>query len=397
MKKLFDMLRGYVSIIVNCPYPERFLNICAQNGIELWNIKRESEHEVSACVSIKDHKRLKTILDGGNFEMRTGKRSGLPFFLVRFRTRYALIAAMTVTLILVWYSSLFIWEIRISGNDSVSNSEILYCLEKMGIKIGTFRLGLSQEEISNTVLLEIPELSYITVNTNGSIAYVIVRERLPAPEMADREKPVLIYAAKPGIISKLTVMEGKNVLNEGDSVLPGDIVVTGEMESISSEYRYVHAKAEVYARTWYDLSAKGAKEVTEKSYTGNKKTKTALLFGDKRLNLYINGGISYDSYDKIIKEYPVTVFGVLVLPLTVVKETYCEYEPISSLKSADEMKDELGEFLEETLYAGMTGGTVVTTDTETYDGKYDMLMTVRSECVEQIGRERDMTAEEMKP
>ena len=206
MKKLHDILRGYITITVTCVYPERLLNICAGNGIELWRISRPDENTICACVSIIDYRRLKKILDQGQFRMRRSGNAGLPFFLFRFKKRYVLIGAMAMVLLLVSISPLFIWEIRVTGNETVPTSEILYALDKMGIKTGTFRLNISQEEVSNTILLEIPELSYIAVNTNSSIAFVEVREKVPQPEMQDRDTPTLVYAEKTGIINKLTVL-----------------------------------------------------------------------------------------------------------------------------------------------------------------------------------------------
>ena len=396
MKKLVDILLGYFNITVVCGYPERFLNICAQNGVELWDIVRVDANTVSASCSIKDYRLLRKILNKDDFKISTKRKSGIPFVLFRIKKRYVLIGAMIVTLLLVWTSSLFVWEIRVSGNHSVSTSEILYALDKLGVKVGAFRLTFSQEDISNSILLEIPELSYITVNTNGSIAYVIVREREPAPEMRDKDTPTLVYASKAGIINKMTVLEGRNLKNEGDSVLPGEVIVTGEMESISSQYRYVHAKAEVYARTWYDISAKSSKEVIEKSYTGREKTKTAIVLGNNRVNLYFNSGISYENYDKITKESPLTLFGCIVLPITVITETYSEYEPVKTEKTADEMAGEMEKYLTELLNSEMTGGAIMSYETESFDGNGDMMLTLKAECTEQIGVEREMTPDEIK-
>lgn len=396
MKKLHDILRGYITITVTCVYPERLLNICAGNGIELWRISRPDENTICACVSIIDYRRLKKILDQGQFRMRRSGNAGLPFFLFRFKKRYVLIGAMAMVLLLVSISPLFIWEIRVTGNETVPTSEILYALDKMGIKTGTFRLNISQEEVSNTILLEIPELSYIAVNTNSSIAFVEVREKVPQPEMQDRDTPTLVYAEKTGIINKLTVLEGRNVLNEGDAVSPGDVIVTGEMESITNTYRYVHAKAEVYGITSYKITAKCDKTAVEKSYTGRRKTKTALLFADKRINLYFNSGISYDSYDKITEKERVTLFGFITLPITVVKETYAEYEPRYTEKTDRETQEEMEAYLKGILEDSMRGGSIMMWETESYGKNGDLFISARAQCTEQIGAERAMEESEIK-
>ena len=395
MKRIFNMLRGYISIKVQCMYPERFLNICALNGVEIWNIKRE-ENTIYADVRIKDYRRLRKILDKEFFDMGVSRRSGAPFFLIKFKKRYVLVGAMGLSLLLLWFSSLFIWEIRVSGNNAVSTSEILYVLDEMGIKTGSFRLGISQEEISNTVLLKIPELSYITVNTNGSIANVIVREKDPVPEMEDRDYPTSIVATKDGIINKMTVLEGKAVVSEGDTVLKGDLIVSGEMESIAGTYRYVHAKAEVYARTWYDVSVEAPGETFEKSYTGDTTTRYTIIFAGKHLDLYINSGIPYTNYDKITSEEKLSLFDKLSFPVTVIKETYREYELVPVGKSQEESVAELENFALRLLQDSMKGGTVIHYSTETDSSSGNMVLTVSAECTEQIGIEQDISSDQIK-
>lgn len=394
MKKILDFIRGYIFISVTCPYPERFFNICAMNGIELWDIHIINEGEITACVSINDRKTLKEILPV-DFEMKTQRRRGAPFFLVKFKKRYALIAMMALMLAILWSSSLYIWEIQITGNESVTTSEILYALDTLGVKPGMFRLNFPQEYISNAVLLEIPELSYVSVNTVGSVANVVVREKIEVPEMYDRSKPVSIYAKKDGQINKLTVLNGKNLVEKGDSVLAGETIVTGKMDSIDGDIRFVHAKAKVYARTWYDAAAKMPSEIFEKSYTGEKEVKRAIIFGGKRLNLYFDSRISYADYDKITKEIKPTLFGIIPIPITVIEETYDEYLPMSMKLDETALSELLVGYLRETLSESMDGGTIITADFEKENSEDTFTVTMRAECTEQIGAEREMTEDEL--
>ena len=38
MKKLINLLRGYVEILVTGAFPERLLNLCAQNRLKFWKL-----------------------------------------------------------------------------------------------------------------------------------------------------------------------------------------------------------------------------------------------------------------------------------------------------------------------------------------------------------------------
>ena len=39
MKRLMNYLRGVAELTVTGPFPERLLNLCAQNGVEFWGVE----------------------------------------------------------------------------------------------------------------------------------------------------------------------------------------------------------------------------------------------------------------------------------------------------------------------------------------------------------------------
>ena len=54
----------------------------------------------------------------------------------------------------------------------------------------------------------------------------LVRERIEKPELLDENLPTMVYAVKPGIIEKMSALEGTSAFKKGDTVaagvLPGD-------------------------------------------------------------------------------------------------------------------------------------------------------------------------------
>ena len=69
------------------------------------------------------------------------------------------------------------------------DEEILRALEQNGVGIGTFSFSLDPEGLRNRVLLEIPELSWLTVNVSGCRATVQVRERVKKAGDGGRAHP----------------------------------------------------------------------------------------------------------------------------------------------------------------------------------------------------------------
>ena len=60
MEKLFHFLRGYVKIRVWGYSPERFINLCGNRDILLWDIARHGAY-YTMCISIRGFRQLKPI------------------------------------------------------------------------------------------------------------------------------------------------------------------------------------------------------------------------------------------------------------------------------------------------------------------------------------------------
>lgn len=395
MKRAVNFFLGTVRVRAECPYPERVMNICAQNNITFWGYERVGPTTVEFSVFYPGYRKLGDLAARGGFSIERTRKSGVPFFLWRLRRRHALLIGLVVMLLAVWTLSLFVWEIEVSGNETLSAREILDALDELGVGIGSFGPTISSEAIANDMLLKIPKLQWIAVNVRGSRADVLVRERIDKPEILDKKEPVMVYAVKSGIIKRMSVLEGKGVVKEGDTVQAGDLLVTGIMDSIASGKRTVHAMAEVWARTWYDLSASIPLQMTQKNYTGREKTKTALFFAGGRVNLYFNSGIAFTNYDKMTTVKKLTLPTGNVLPISIVKETYREYEPVKAEMALLDAERMLQKRLLARLARLIGDGEITSTSfTSSLDGGV-LTVTLSAECLEQIAAERPFTPEEL--
>ena len=46
LQKALHLAAGTVTLRVESPYPERFINLCSANGIRFWELKWLSEQEI---------------------------------------------------------------------------------------------------------------------------------------------------------------------------------------------------------------------------------------------------------------------------------------------------------------------------------------------------------------
>jgi len=262
------------------------------------------------------------------------------------------------------------------------------------VGIGSFWPSFTSDSIRSLVLAEIPELRWLTVNVRGSRAQVIVRERVPQPEIIDEDAPTDVVAAKPGIITELRVLQGRPVVEKNQTVLPGETLVSGSMTSGFAATRSERAMAEVWARTWYELTAVAPLAGEQKVPGDSGKTRWALQLGDRRINFYTGSGILGMNCDKIREEYRLAVPGLFILPVTLLRETLTPYETVTVTRDVDGLRAELEASLRERLLEEIgPEGEILSPGCTAVEADGLLYVTLRAECRERIDMLRPLNTE----
>lgn len=394
METVINTLRGTLRLEVAGPFPERFLNICAANGVDFWGVEWQDEYTLRVSVARKDAKEAERLGGRALCAVTVCSRVGMPFFLARFRRRYALLIGMALSLLTVCVLSRFVLAIEVSGNETVTDERVISALQSRGFGVGSYGPLVSEQELANLVLSDMEELAYVSIHLSGVRAHVLVRERTAAPDLLDESRPADIYAVQGGLVTEVRNFGGAVKIQEGDTVAPGDLLISGTMEYFSGtdpnqviRTDEMRANGEIWARTWRTLSARAPLTVTEKEYTGRTVTRHALRLGEKRVNFYIRGGISFPNYDKITTTDFLTLPNGLSLALAWETEICSEFTPVEREADPAALEAELAAALTERLSAAVgEGGQVLacSSSTRTEDGF--LTLTFQAECLEQIGR-----------
>ena len=394
LREIVNRLRGQTWVRVEAPFPERVLNLCSARGLAFWDLAWESETTFTCRLSRRDCGRLRRAMKNLEGSLTLVRGEGVPFFLGRFRRRQALVLGLTVCALWVTVGSFFIWVFTVEGNETVTEEEILRALEKYGIGIGTLGLGLDTEDLRNHVLLEVPELSWITVNVSGCRATVQVRERIPVPELVSKREPTNVVARRAGLVLEVQALDGAACVLPGSSVTEGQLLISGVEDTETLGARVLTGMGTVEARTWYTLTARLPLTAPVKQYTGEEKTFYSLVIGTRRIKFFSNSGMEAGTYDKITTRDRLTFFG-LPLPLTLERETCRYYETeqaavdITATEAAAEqaLTDYLHTLVDE---YGAVSSTLCSSRQR--DGSLEV--TLAAECVEQIGRTVPIYTEE---
>ena len=390
---IINRLRGQVRIRAESAFPERILNLCGARELAFWDVAWESPTAFT-CRLRRDWHILRQSAKHLDCELTVVGREGAPYFLFRFRHRQSLLIGLTLCATALFLGSFFVWDFVVEGNETVPAEKILRALEKNDVHLGSFGLSLDGESIRNHVLLDIPELSWITVNVSGCRAHVQVRERTPAPERLDRQTPSNLIARRAGLVLKVRAVDGVAAVQPGTAVTENQLLVSGVEDTETVGARVLAGMGSVTARTWYTLTAAMPLEVPEKQYTGEEKTCFSLVFGTRRIKFFSNSSIQGEKYDKITNRHPLSLFG-LRLPATLVTETFRFYEAVPSSREAAEA-ERAGEAILSSHLASIVEpyGTVSSTlcSSRLKDGV--LLVTLSAECVEEIGTRVPIYTEE---
>jgi similar to stage IV sporulation protein len=391
-ERVLNLARGVMRIEVRCRYPERFLNVCAANRLAFWNVETEGEL-LRASFHVSALRRLRALSTEHGFAVTRLAKAGAPTFLRRVRRRYALLAGLLLCALGLRAAALFVWDIRVYGNETTPTGVLLRELDALGFRYGALGLSVDSERLANEMLLRVPELSWFAVNIRGSRADVLVRERRPKPELEDGLSPGVSVAAKAGVVTKVSVLHGVGVVRPGETVAVGDLLAAGRVTDRRGGTRDVRARAEVWARTWYELTAVAPLLVYEKCYTGDETTEYAVKIAGKINKLPFQGGNHTPDCDKIVTERALRLPGGVVLPVALVETRYAPYELVPVTRDAAGTAETLEAGLLSRLEATLDG-TVTEYAFETAEEDGRVRVTLRAECLEQIAVTRDYTAEE---
>ena len=394
MAALVNRLRGQVYLRVECPFPERVLNLCGVRDLAFWDLQWEGEAAFTCRMSRRDYRVLREAAERLECTLTVVRREGAPFFLARFRNRPALLVGLVGGGLALFLGSFFIWDFRVEGSTRVPEERILRALEDAGVGIGTFGLTLNGEDLRNHVLLDIPELSWLTVNVSGCRATVQVRDRVEPPALLDQETPTNVVARRDGLVEEIRDWNGRAAVLPGSGVTRGQLLISGVEDTDTFGARTLAGTGSVTARTRYTLTARMPLTVEKKVYTGRTETELAVVFGKHRVKIFGNSSIEGAEYDKITERTRTSVLGV-PLPVTWVRSQYRLYERRTASLDPQAAQDYAQRILNAQLEA-MTApyGTVLSTACTAREEGGVLAVTLQGECLEEIAETAPILTED---
>ncbi len=366
----------------------------AREGISYRSLA-EKDGEVFFSVSELEYKKLKKTgeLDGVSMLFRRG----LPNFLHRYRRRYGLIVGVLIFVILTKMSTSYVWDITVEGNESVSDSEVISTLEKLGFSVGSHIPDIDFYNICHQFILENESVAWISVNMEGTAARVKLIERSPKGESGNNGTPSNIVANIDGIIVRTETVNGEVCVKAGDPVKEGQLLISGVVEVGQGEntgkFILTRSEGRVFALTNRVLNVEIPLNGVKSEIKERILAKKTLIFFGKSIKLQENSSILDKECDIIKESRRVVLFEKLSggwqipLPASMV----LEYALIKEEKNYTLSESEALSLAEKemaSLYEAVLGSAELVKKTEVsvlQDGV--LTLTWEIKCIEDIGRE----------
>jgi similar to stage IV sporulation protein len=342
---------GYLLISIKGRGIARLLNLTAKNGIYFWDL-RYKRNVVTVKIRPRDFKRLRPLVRKTACKVKIMDKRGTPFIILHGWRRKGLVLGIVLFCFFFYFLSLFIWNISIEGNEDISTEEIIAVLDKHEVKNGIRKTEIDLSELERALLLEIEELKWVGISIRGVYLNIQIVERLMEPHL---EENVDLFAAKDGLITDILVLAGQAVVEQGETVQKGQLLIVGKMkvpdhyaeypQDQEPEMKEIETKARgmVEALVWYEGYAEIPLYHVNKRKTGNLSSSISLTVGDKIFRFWGAESSPYRNYE-LEKIKRAIVWRNLRLPVELVNNNYWEYEveirPVSPHQALEEARNQ---------------------------------------------------------
>ena len=316
-----------------------------------------------------------------------GETLGIYGFIKRQKRKYGLFLGILIMTVIFVLTSNLVWDIRISGNERLSDSYIEDALSGSGFEIGSSWSRIDKNAVETDILSKHPDVSWISLNRRGTVAYVELMESENINE--DNAAPMgycNVVADRDGVIEEITVEQGEALVKVGDVVKRGDVLISGIIEN-EGGVSFCHARGEVRAQNVEIVEAGSEREITKKVLKGRKLVDLKINVFKFSINIFKNYRNHGDDCDIIKEIRTFALFDKCRLPIKVEKIYSCEYKEVTVSFSDSEMISEAKRELDSKIYSMFKDSDVIKlrTNGEFSDGVY--FLRSRVVYVTDIGKE----------
>ncbi len=286
LERVFHWLSGYVEFQVEGD-GARVFTVAAKRGLGLWGFRRV-RGKARARMKPRDYKKFRYACRRCQATSRITQKRGAPFQLGRLWKRKGLLLGAVCGIGLYVFLSGFLWGVEVTGTERTTPRQVFQAAEKRGVFVGAPKARLRPKSAGQGILSDLPELSWVSVNTDGCFAQVAVKEGEPVPHVEEAGELSNIVADREGQVVEIEAYQGRPEVELGETVVAGQLLISGLYQEKPAPYgpqpeklfqRAGPARGRVIAETYREFTVQAGSWESRRVEEGRQSALWAEVFG----------------------------------------------------------------------------------------------------------------------
>lgn len=318
--RIIRYIRGYVRFRAQGGFAQRLISLCVNERVRLWDIKA-NDLGFEANTFARDYKRMPKLAKKTSTRVRVIQKCGLWYLAFQNRKRWGLMLGTVSFIALLSLLSLFVWTVEIEGCVTIPEEQLRAQLSELGVREGVLHSSIEADTVQRSMLVQNEGLSWIAVNVEGSAVHIKVKERVyPPDKVHDHSRPANVVALYGGVVREIEVYTGQGVVQKGDTVAAGDLLISGIIEMQNGRTAIKRATGKVMVERSEILSTAVPLEQYVMAPEQSPVTRRSIELMGLNIPLYISPAPS-ENVNVYEASKRIEVFGVR-LPIAIKNTTY---------------------------------------------------------------------------
>lgn len=313
------------------------MDLCLQNAYTYHAFCWEEDGSIRFSCSSVTARCLERACRRSGIPIEVGKGRGVPYLLAALGRRAGLCVGAVAVLVLLFLSGRFVWDVRVTGNETMRDSEVIAELRACGFGVGSYLPDVRTAELETRVPMLSDRIAWISIYLDGTVARVQVLENRTAPPVeSGTSAGANLVAACDGQIELLQIYRGNVLVTRGQAVRKGELLVSGLYDSQAVGIRYTRAAGEVLARTEHRFCVEIPLAYTQKVYDDHAIASLTLNFFDFSVKIFENSRNQPPMCDIIEKDTNLNLPGLHPIPVSLCTAYAYPYREVPAARTETE-------------------------------------------------------------
>ncbi len=247
------------------------------HNIVVYNFKHVDDYDFVFEVDLYNEKKIKKIYPDCQIINRQGIFGRIKNCLINKITLIALI----ISLMFFFDFNSRISNVNIIGTNTRLNELIYARSQELGLtkyaRIPKFQYLVDVENILKKEYID--DIDFVEVRQNGTIIKIKYQTRQDSVDVPEKNNS--LYAKKNGIISHYVLTSGIKMVEEGQYVTQGTLLVSDSITDTNGNVIHIGAYGQVYAKTWtiIELNDKSTNDEADTFFNAMQKAKATMCAG----------------------------------------------------------------------------------------------------------------------